>query len=272
MFRNHPALLAWDEEEGLARGDMKRETLREMRRILQAEDPHHPFMVGDAHDVITRVTDRRRMFPEELMDLGMWWWYPFPLKARAADALEGTEAGGPILEAPAFLTQRQTRKPVWVGVQSYRKPGATERYPTPAEYRAQAYLAILSDTRGLMWYGGSVTGGLFLNPKEGHWDELKALVRELSGLAPLLVTPPQPAPVTEPVAPTVSAGWRRADGRGVLMVVNRGPQPWQGSVRVPGLRASALTLIGTREPQPVAHERLALNLGPYETRVLTWSE
>jgi hypothetical protein len=272
MFRNHPALLAWDEEEGLARGDMKRETLREMRRILQAEDPHHPFMVGDAHDVITRVTDRRRMFPEELMDLGMWWWYPFPLKARAADALEGTEAGGPILEAPAFLTQRQTRKPVWVGVQSYRKPGATERYPTPDEYRAQAYLAVLSDARGLMWYGGSVTGGLFLNPKEGHWDELKALVRELSGLTPLLVTPPQPAPVVDPATPTVSAGWRRADGHGVLIIVNRGPQPWQGSVRVPGLKASTLTLIGTREPQPAAHERLALNLGPYETRVLTWSE
>ena len=31
MFRNHPALLAWDEEEGLARGDWKIETLAKVR-------------------------------------------------------------------------------------------------------------------------------------------------------------------------------------------------------------------------------------------------
>lgn len=273
MFRNHPALLAWDEEEGLARGDFKRETLDTIRHILQQEDPHHPFMVGDACDVIGRVTDRRRMFPEESMDLGMWWWYPFPLKARAAEALEGTEAGGPVLEAPVFLTEKQTAKPVWLGVQAYRKPGATERYPTPAEYRAQACLGLISDARGLMWYGGSVTGGLFLNPRAGHWEELKALVRELSELTPLLVTPPaQPAPVVAPAGSTVSAGWRRADGRGVLLVVNRGPQSWQGSVQVPGLRAAALTVAGTAETRPVAGGRLDLALGPYETRVLTWRE
>jgi hypothetical protein len=268
MFRNHPALLAWDEEEGLARGDMKLPTLREIRRILEQEDPHHPFMVGDARDVITRITDRSRMFPEDSMDLGMWWWYPFPLKARSADALEGTEAGGPILEAPAFLTS--PRKPIWVGVQSYRKPGATERYPTPAEYRAQAYLAVLSGTRGLMWYGGSVTGGIFLNPADGHWDELKSIVHELSGLAPLLVTAAQPAPEFDPAAPTVSAGWWQAAGRGVLIVVNRGPQPWQGSIRVPGLKPQTLTVLRAQQRQQVENERIALSLTPQETRVFTW--
>ena len=272
MFRNHPALLAWDEEEGLARGDLKLADLHRIRQILQEEDPHHPFMVGDARDVIGRITDRSRMFPHESMDLAMWWWYPFPLKARATEALEGTEAGGPVLEPPTFLTQRQTAKPIWVGVQAYRKPGASERYPTPAEYRAQAYLALISGAKGLMWYGGSVTGGLFANPREGHWDALKTLVREVSGLAPLLCTPGRPAPVLAPAAPVVSAGWREAAGRGVLMIVNRSPQPWHGAVHVPGLAATALTPLGEDGAQPVIATAGAVRviLGAYGTRVLTW--
>jgi hypothetical protein len=272
MFRNHPALLAWDEEEGLARGNLQWAELQRIRRILQEEDPHHPFMVGDARDVIGRITDRSRMFPEELMDLGMWWWYPFPLKARAADALEGTEAGGPVLEPPTFLTQRQTSKPIWVGVQSYRKPGAAERYPTRAEYRAQAYLALLSGAKGLMWYGGSVTGGLFQNPREGHWAELRELVREVSGLAQLLRTPARPGPELIPATAHVSAGWREADGRGVLMVVNRGPLPWRGELRVPGLAATALIPLGEvgAPPVKVAGGTVPVSLGAYGTRVLTW--
>lgn len=272
MFRNHPALLAWDEEEGLARGDLKPADLRRIRRILQEEDPHHPFMVGDAHDVIGRITDRSRMFPEESMDLGMWWWYPFPLKSRVTDALEGTEAGGAVLEAPTFLTQRQTAKPIWVGIQAYRKPGATERYPTPAEYRAQAYLALISGAKGLMWYGGSVTGGLFLNPREGHWEKLKTLVREVSGLAPLLLTPARPAPGLAPATSAVSAGWREAAGRGVLMIVNCGPQPWQGEVRVPGLAATALTPLGGSDAPPVRAlaGAVRVTLDAYDTRVLIW--
>jgi hypothetical protein len=272
MFRNHPGLLAWDEEEGLARGDLKLADLQRIRRILQEEDPHHPFMVGDARDVIGRITDRSRMFPEEWMDLGMWWWYPFPLKVRAADALEGTEAGGRVLEPPTFLTQRRTPKPIWVGVQSYRKPGAAERYPTPAEYRAQAYLALLSGAQGLMWYGGSVTGGLFQNPRDGHWTELRELVREVSGLAPLLRTPARPGPELVPASAHVSAGWREADGRGVLMVVNRGPLPWQGTLRVPGLTATQLKPLGEGGASAVAvvGGNVPVALGAYGTRVLTW--
>ncbi|MBI5689917.1 MAG: hypothetical protein HZC55_07430 [Verrucomicrobia bacterium] len=272
MFRNHPALLAWDEEEGLARGDLKREDLRRIRRILQEEDPHHPFMVGDARDVIGRITDRSRLFPEEEMDLGMWWWYPFPLKSRAADALEGIEAAGPVLEAPTFLTQRATRKPVWVGIQAYRKPGATERYPTPTEYRAQAYLALISGAQGLMWYGGSVTGGLFLNPRDGHWEELRMLVRELYGLEPLLLAPAAPPPVAEPATLTISAGMRRAAGRGLLMVVNRGPQPWQGQIRSPALPDGTVTPLVGGAPFKAKSGAVSLSLGAYETCVLTWHD
>src|SRR5204862_4639281 len=48
MFRNHPALLAWDEEEGIARDDMSPEDLSTLRKIIAEEDPNHPLMIGDS--------------------------------------------------------------------------------------------------------------------------------------------------------------------------------------------------------------------------------
>src|SRR5207237_617103 len=79
---------------------------------------------------------------------GMWWWYPLPLKPPAttgpAAALEGEEALAKWneLSPPQFLTLAKTDKPIWVGVQAYKK-NDTSRYPTPLEYRAQAYIAII---------------------------------------------------------------------------------------------------------------------------------
>ncbi len=184
MFKNHPALLAWDEEEGLARGDMDMKALATMREILREEDPNHPFMVGDSRDVITQVKNRSNFFPLRYMDLGMWWWYPIPAGASRENMLEGDEfTCARELTPPSFLTLRNTNKPLWVGVQAYKKPNETGRYPTPDEYRAQAYLSIIYGAKGLMWYGGSVEDGIFLDPKAGHWDYLKKLVRELHGRA-----------------------------------------------------------------------------------------
>lgn len=245
MFRNHPALLAWDEEEGIARGDMDRAALARMRAILSKEDPHHPFMVGDSHDVIGRVADRGRMFPADLMDMGMWWWYPLPLKRGPGDALQGETPQGRLeLDPPAFLTRQTTGKPVWVGLQSYKKPGPDGRYPTPAEYRAQAYLAVIHGARGLMWYGGSVTGGVFLNPEEGRWDELKRVVRELNDLAAVLMGRSLEAPVLDPVGVPVSAAVKAAPAGRLLLAVNRSMEAQEVGMKVPGLTAAVVNVRG----------------------------
>ncbi|MEA2710192.1 MAG: hypothetical protein QOF78_2793 [Phycisphaerales bacterium] len=234
MFRNHPALLAWDEEEGFARGDFKPDTLATLRQILTEEDPHHPFMVGDARDSITRIPpDRSNFFPVGEMDLGMWWWYPFPLKERGGDALLGEDAGAPGLDLtpPSFLVNAKTRKPLWVGLQSYKKPGEGSRYPTPDEYRAQAYLAIVHGAKGLMWYGGSVTGGLYNAPDEGHWSELKKIVRELRNQSDLFMSPTDPTVVTiaPPDAP-VSAIVKRTTKGKIVIAVNRSGQPLEVTI------------------------------------------
>jgi hypothetical protein len=229
MFRNHPGLLAWDEEEGFARGDFRADTLKTLRQILQEEDPNHPFMVGDSYDVISRMpSDRADFFPLGEMDMGMWWWYPFPLKQRQADALLGEDAGPASadleLVPPTFLVNAKTKKPLWVGVQSYKKPN--ERYPTPAEYRAQAYLALMHGAKGLMWYGGSVTGGIYNAPKaENNWPELKKVVREIRDSADVFMAPNDAPPALEPSDAPVTVMAKKVGKRKVVVAVNRTAHP-----------------------------------------------
>lgn len=221
-FRNHPALLAWCEEEGFARGDFKPQTLRTLRKLLQEEDPNHPFMVGDSKTVITRVPkDRSDFFPTGEMDMGMWWWYPIPLRpAGAADALEGDEGmPGMELVPPAFLVNARIKQPIWVGLQAYKKKNG--RYPTPAEYRAQAFIAIAHGAKGLMWYGGSVTGGLYLQPDEGNWSGLQSLVRELHGMQTFLMAPSRETPKVLPANSPISVCLKDANGKLLLIAVNR---------------------------------------------------
>ena len=73
-------------------------------------------MVADSRDVIGRVTDCSRFFPVDFMDLGMGW-YPFTLRLAAGSLLEGEQTdSGLVLTPSAFLIQRRTDKPMWVGL------------------------------------------------------------------------------------------------------------------------------------------------------------
>jgi hypothetical protein len=235
MFRNHPALLAWDEEEGLARGDMHPDDLKTLVKIIHEEDPNHPIMIGDSRDGIRKVTDRSNFFPVNEMDLGMWWWYPLPLGGGKPSALDGEEAAhGRELAPPSFLTQRNTDKPIWVGVQSYKKPAEWARFPTPVEYRAQAYISMIHGAKGVMWYGGGVEGGIFGNLKEGHWDDLKALAKELNEMSPVFMSPTGEAPSFSPKEALISVMLKKLPDRTVLLTANRGGNPVDVSFDVHG--------------------------------------
>ncbi len=235
MFRNHPALLCWDEEEGLARGDWKPETLAMVRKILNEEDPHHPFMVGDSRDVIGHVTDRSNFFPLPYMDLGMWWWYPFPLKDKAAGALEGDEgAKSAEMVLPTFLTQRNTDKPIWVGIQSY-KHDKKSPYPTPQEYRAQAYAALCGGAKGLMYYGGGVHGGLQADPEAAHWKDLQGIVHEVVDRADFWMEPQSQSATYAPSSALISTLIKHHNGKTVFVAVNRSVKPVEVTFDLPTL-------------------------------------
>jgi hypothetical protein len=220
------------------------DTLVKVRQILKEEDPHHPFMVGDARDVVFRVKDRTNFFAFDQLDLAMWWWYPLPLKQeKRLDALEGEEVAGLELKPPVFLTGAKTNKPIWVGVQGYKK--ADSRFPTPIEYRAQAYIAIAEGGKGLMWYGGYVTGGMFQaqNKTEAHWTELKQLVTELNSLQDVFTGTTEAKPTVSPSDAPVSVALKRSPKRLVLIAANRSEKPLELTITSPLIKAWAAKVI-----------------------------
>jgi hypothetical protein len=124
-------------------------------------------------------------------------------------------------------------------VQSYKKP-KNGRYPTPIEYRAQAYIALLHGAKGLMWYGGSVQGGAYLNVEESNWDYLKKLAAEMKDMAPVFMAPAQPAPKFSPPDAPVSVMLKKAGERTVLIAVNRGAKPVEVTFEAAGVKAKVL--------------------------------
>jgi hypothetical protein len=196
-FRDHPGLLCWGSEERVARGTAPLRNVCELYRLVRELDPNHPFVLGDTRDVIKNLqTDRRLFFPDACMDVGIWWWYPIPLRPGPTNLLEGSESAG-LLQPPSWLTTTLSKKPLWIAIQAYQKPHRDARFPTPAEYRCMAYLSIINGVKGLWFYTGSgqrdwqgKPAGLLNKPAEAHWDDVRRLVRELREMEPVLLAEP----------------------------------------------------------------------------------
>jgi hypothetical protein len=89
-FRHHPGLLCWGSEERVARGTCPLSHVAQLYALAHELDPDHPLVLGDTRDVIQKLQkDRRDFFPDACMDVGIWWWYPIPLKEPDGNGLEG---------------------------------------------------------------------------------------------------------------------------------------------------------------------------------------
>jgi hypothetical protein len=254
MFRNHPAVLCWDEEEEIARGNMKMATLDKIHQIIKEEDPNHPLMIGDSRDVITKVKDRSNFFPLNDMDLGMWWWYPIPLGPKPGSLLEGEELSKTYeMSPPTFLTLRNTDKPIWLGIQSYKKPKTVPgtRFPTPTEYRAQVYIGVIAGAKGLMYYGGYVEDGILSgeekkktsNLVEGHWDYVKRLAGEVKEMAPIFMAPSIDAPTVAPANAPISICLKQQGDRLVILAANRNKEPMDVTISSPYLHGGNVNVL-----------------------------
>jgi hypothetical protein len=231
MFRNHPALLVWYEEEAVARGIRPLSYVEQLYGAFKKEAPEHPVLIGDLRDVSTKPIDWSRLLPEESMDIGIWWWYPTPLRHKASTENYEGEKTGDELEyvPPKFLTQARTKKPLWIALQCYKKPGAPEdRYPTPEEYRVQAYIAVIHGAKGLLYYTGTGErgGGILDKPGQGNWEYLKKLAGELRDMSPVFMAADAGDTVT--VAPSdalLSLRMKQCEGKRFLLAANRSVRP-----------------------------------------------
>ncbi|HZM03507.1 MAG TPA: hypothetical protein VFC44_10810, partial [Candidatus Saccharimonadales bacterium] len=190
-FRYHPGLLCWGSEERVARGAAPLKNMAALYSLVHELDLDHPLVLGDTRDVIQHLqTDRRNFFPDDCMDAGIWWWYPFPDKEIGSNGAPAT------LEPPSWLVTTLSKKPLWIAVQSYQKPNRDARFPTPEEYRYQAYLSIIDGVKGLFFYTGSgqrdfdgKPAGLLNKPKAAHWDYVQKLVTELRQQSSMFMAP-----------------------------------------------------------------------------------
>jgi hypothetical protein len=233
-FRHHPGLLCWGSEERVARGLAPLANTIALYKLVHELDPDHPLVLGDTRDVIQKFqVDRRDFFPDAAMDVGIWWWYPIPLKTGEANALEGSDKSAGLMEPPSWLTTTHSQKPLWIAIQSYQKPSKVARFPTPAEYRCQAYLSIINGVKGLFFYTGSgqrdylgKPAGLLNKPKDGHWDYVKQLVGELREFTPVIMAPKSSAKTAmSPETAPVEFTQRQCDGKLYLIAANKSDRP-----------------------------------------------
>jgi hypothetical protein len=231
-FRGHPGLLCWGSEERVARGLTPLTNIVTLYHLVHELDPDHPLVLGDTKDVIKKLqTDRRDFFPDQAMDIGIWWWYPIPLKDKDGNGID--VAGKTLMEPPKWLTTTWSKRPLWIAIQSYQHPSKDGRFPTTAEYRCMAYLSIINGVKGLWFYTGSgqkdylgKPAGLLNKLEEGHWDYVKSLVRELHDFSPVIMAS-QPkeslniSPSNAPIELTL-----RQDGQALyLIAANKSPKP-----------------------------------------------
>ncbi len=233
-FRHHPGLLCWGSEERVARGRTKPANISALYQLVKELDPDHPLVLGDSKDVIKKFEhDRSDFFPEPDMDVGIWWWYPIPIRISQASALQGDGAKNGFMEPPSWLTTTIAKKPLWIAIQSYQKPKADARFPTPAEYRCMAYLSIINGVKGLFFYTGSgqkdhdgKPSGLLNKPVEGHWNYVRKLVGELHEFSPIIMAPSSAEKVEiSPANNPVEFAMRKSGNKIYLIAANKSPSP-----------------------------------------------
>ena len=86
------------------------------------------------------------------------------------------------------------KKPIWVILQAFgyqnekNKGWGWKREPTYQEMKAMTYLAIAQGAKGIFYYTyhGSQ---YFIKESPQHWENLKAIVKELTTIYPLLISP-----------------------------------------------------------------------------------
>ncbi len=275
-FRHHPGLLCWGSEERVARGDAPLTNIAALYRLVHEMDTNHPFVLGDTRDVIQKLqVDRRNFFPDDCMDIGIWWWYPIPLKEPDANGLSGGQKVTGVLEPPSWLTTTTSKKPLWLAFQAYQKPNKDARFPTPAEYRCQAYLSIINGAKGIWFYTGSgqkdffgKPSGLLNKPELSHWDYVQTLVRELREMSPVVMAPAASANISmmPPDAP-VQFVTRELNGKTSLIAANRSERAQTVKFTGDALKGKKVKLLYEVDAAKIERDSLTGDFAPFGVHI-----
>jgi hypothetical protein len=147
-----------------------------------------------------------------------------------------------VYEAQRELVALAGGKPTYQWIEAGSMSMCPWLAPSPAIVRAETWLAIAGGARGIGWF-------------PDYWsqpiaDEIGSLSREIASLAPALLGEDAPSTVSPSSSP-IRAGVRTYDGATYVIAVNSWIEPVRASIRVPGLRASTVRVLGDKTVLPV---------------------
>jgi hypothetical protein len=162
--------------------------------------------------------------------------------------------------ADATLAARRAvadRKPVWTVLPQYGG-----KVPTREELRCMAWLAIASGANGLGFFTwderirDAQTGALkgwFTPEHPEQIEDLRAVLKELRSLEPILLAPPAAQqPTMLPANPALHALIKEADGKRWLVIANDSRRAEETTLQLPGIgNGEAKSLIGGSATQNI---------------------
>ncbi len=274
-FRNHPGLGYWGSEERVARGEGPLKNIAGVYRIVKEMDPNHPFVLGDTRAVITELMkDRSFFFPESMMDIGIWWYYPIPMEPNP-EAPAPAKRNDLTFVPPSWLTEYTGHKPLWIAIQCYKQPRVDGRYPTRAEYRQMCYMPIVYGAKGVAFYTGSgqldyykKPSGILNNPEEGDWEYIKQLIGEMRGLNDVLTAPTASGKITKsPADSPVDFVVKDQDGKLTIIAVNRAKKTIKIRFSGPGVTGSRVGVHNENRTVPVTGDAFTDAFEPYAVHI-----
>jgi hypothetical protein len=270
LYRNHPALLAWhtmDEPQWDAPGDRGREYMPAAKAFVAKHDPHHPVTA-----VICRFADEKRY--ADTVDIMQADYYPIP--PLPAGDFAGDGFRGIKMHVDLWREASRGQKPFWFVCQAFdysiSKPNVAippqwQRFPTARELRTMSYVAVASGARGVFYWSLNRLRSE-VRPRgttaEEHWSRLKAVVRELRELAPMLAGDGE-----ETIADRNSVvSMVKSDEKYTYVIAaNYERKPTATAIRIPGVDRGVATVMFGEGSARVADGTLPVRLDGIESRV-----
>ncbi len=240
-FREHPALLAWYNNDEIPLKDIQH--ARERRRLLNELDPHHPVWAVLCDFLETPF------FASSCDVLGV---DPYPIAKEKVSQQRRTQEAMDAVE--------QSGQPAWAVPQVfnwgiYNAIHTPERFPEwiqprPSQMRGVILLEALRGARGFIFYSFTDLKRGYLNPERfqgnvavqtreeylWHWQECKELATMLKNLSPWILScqGATPAELKVTAGEAEAAFFRRdEDGAPAVMVASIGPDNVEAELVLP---------------------------------------
>lgn len=267
-FRNHPALIAWYNNDELA-FEKKGEIEGYYRRIKEL-DPNHPQLM-----VHYRPGSYRTFFNAyDIVGVDV---YPIPkspvtdLSDRMDIAWKESESKKPVWAVPQTFAWYQHRKPEdptdTLGRRRLPMPKewTAGRAPTYDETRAMTYLALVHRAKGIIYW--CYYNMSYLPDFLERWHFMKRIGAEVKELFPVLLSPEEMPVSVEPENEAIHCLIKIADGKRYILAVNGSRKPHRPSFRLPDGASSPVKVKFENRSIPVKNGLLTDFFAPLAAHV-----